>query len=603
MLEKNSKTVRIGCASGFWGDSAVGAPQLVRSDGLDYLVFDYLAELTMSILARARVRDAGAGYAGDFVTVAMKSVIGEIAARGIRVVSNAGGVNPSACAAALRACADEAGVALKITTVEGDDLLGRAEAFRADGVTEMFSGAPFPDELMSVNAYFGAFPIASALDAGAQIVITGRCVDSALALGPLIHEFGWRADDFDALAAGSLIGHILECGAQATGGLHTDWARVADWPTIGYPIAECAADGSFILTKPDATGGLIEPQVVSEQMLYEVGDPGAYLLPDVSCDFTQVAMEPAGKDRVRVSGARGNPPSDSYKVSATYLDGYRATAMLTIIGREARAKAERTADAILTRVRQIFRARNLADFSATDIEVLGAEAAYGPHSRALDAREVVLKLAVAHPDKAALEIFGREVSPAGTSWAPGTTGFSGRPRAQPKVAMFSFLAPKETAMPRLTVDEQALAFDAPNTGALPKPALAATYGNDLPQVPEGARIAVPLIALAYARSGDKGDSANIGVIARRPEFIALIREEVTPARVKDYFAPLVGGTVERFDVPGIGAFNFLLTQALGGGGMASLRNDPFGKGFAQILLDLPVPTPEAWVEEFGLERV
>ena len=581
----------------------MGAPQLVRSDGLDYLVFDYLAELTMSILARARVRDAGAGYAGDFVTVAMKSVIGEIAARGIRVVSNAGGVNPSACAAALRACADEAGVALKITTVEGDDLLDRADDFRADGVTEMFSGAPFPDELMSVNAYFGAFPIASALDAGAQIVITGRCVDSALALGPLIHEFGWRSDDFDALAAGSLIGHILECGAQATGGLHTDWASVADWPTIGYPIAECAADGSFILTKPDATGGLIEPQVVSEQMLYEVGDPGAYLLPDVSCDFTQVAMEPAGKDRVRVSGARGNPPSDSYKVSATYLDGYRATAMLTIIGREARAKAERTADAILTRVRQIFRARNLADFSATDIEVLGAEAAYGPHSRALETREVVLKLAVAHPDKAALEIFGREVSPAGTSWAPGTTGFSGRPRAQPKVAMFSFLAPKETAMPRLTVDEQALDFDAPTTGALPKPALAATYGNDLPQVPEGARIAVPLIALAYARSGDKGDSANIGVIARRPEFIALIREEVTPARVKDYFAHLVEGTVERFDVPGIGAFNFLLTQALGGGGMASLRNDPLGKGFAQILLDLPVPTPEAWVEEFGLERV
>ncbi|MCZ6862171.1 MAG: DUF1446 domain-containing protein, partial [Alphaproteobacteria bacterium] len=550
----------------------MGAPQLVRSEGLDYLIFDYLAELTMSILARARARDAGAGYAGDFVSVAMKSVIGEIAARGIRVVSNAGGVNPSACAAALRACADEAGVALKITTVEGDDLLGRADDFRADGVTEMFSGAPFPDELMSVNAYFGAFPIASALDAGAQIVITGRCVDSALALGPLIHEFGWRADDFDALAAGSLIGHILECGAQATGGLHTDWASVADWPAIGYPIAECTADGSFFLTKPDATGGLIEPQVVSEQMLYEVGDPGAYLLPDVSCDFTQVAMEPAGKDRVRVSGARGNPPSDSYKVSATYLDGYRATAMLTIIGREAKAKAERTADAILTRVRRIFRARNLADFSATDIEVLGAEAAYGPHSRALDAREIVLKLAVAHPDKAALEIFGREVSPAGTSWAPGTTGFSGRPKAQPKVAMFSFLAPKETAMPRLTVDEQARAFDAPTTGALPKPALAATYGNDLHQVPEGARIAVPLIALAYARSGDKGDSANIGVIARRPEFIALIHEEVTPARVKDYFAHLVEGTVERFDVPGIGAFNFLLTQALGGGGMASLRN-------------------------------
>ena len=580
----------------------VAAPQLVESGKLDYLVFDYLAELTMSILARARARDAGAGYAGDFVTVAMKSVIGEIAARGIRVVSNAGGVNPSACAAALRACADEAGVALKIATIEGDDLLDRAGEFRQRGVTEMFSGAPFPDELMSVNAYFGAFPIAGALDAGAQIVITGRCVDSALALGPLIHEFGWRAEDLDHLAAGSLVGHILECGAQATGGLHTDWTRVADWPGIGYPIAECASDGSFVVTKPEATGGLVEPQVISEQMLYEVGDPGAYLLPDVSCDFTHVTMEAAGRERVAVSGARGNPPPESYKVSATYLDGYRATAMLTIIGREAGAKAERTADAILTRVRRIFRARNLADFSATDVEILGAEAAYGPHGRAQEAREVVLKLAVAHRDKSALEIFSREISPAGTSWAPGTTGFSGRPKAQPKVAMFSFLARKETATPRLTVDGRALAFEAPTAGALPKPAPAASYGSDPPQMPAGRRIDVPLIALAYARSGDKGDSANIGVIARRPEFIALIGEEVTAERVKAYFAHLVKGTVERFDVPGIGAFNFLLTQALGGGGMASLRNDPLGKGFAQILLDFPVPTPEAWVEEFALKR-
>jgi hypothetical protein len=301
-------------------------------------------------------------------------------------------------------------------------------------------------------------------------------------------------------------------------------------------------------------------------------------------------------------GARGNAPPARYKVSATYSDGYRATAMLTIIGRQARAKAERTADAILTRVRQIFRAHNLADFSATDIEVLGAEAAYGPHGRARDCREVVLKLAVAHPDRAALEIFSREISPAGTSWAPGTTGFSGRPKAQPKVAMFSFLAAKETATARLAVDGQTVAFEPPAAGALPKPAPAASYGDDLPQAPAGPRIAVPLMALAYARSGDKGDSANIGVIARRREFIALIRDQVTPERVKDYLGHLVMGTVERFDVPGIGAFNFLLTQALGGGGMASLRNDPLGKGFAQILLDFPVPTPQAWVEEFGLER-
>jgi len=599
------KIVRIGCASGFWGDSAVAAPQLVRGAEIDYLIFDYLAEVTMSILARARAKDPSAGYATDFVTVAMKSVIRDLAEKKIRVVSNAGGMNPRACAQAVEALAAEAGVTLKVAAVEGDDLLDRVEALKAAGVTEMFSGTAFPEEgVMSANAYLGAFPIAAALADGADIVITGRAVDSAMALGPLVHEFGWRPDDLDALAQGSLAGHVLECGAQATGGLHTDWEEVPDWPGIGYPIAECEAGGAFTVTKPAGTGGLVAPQVVAEQMLYEVGDPASYILPDVVCDFTGVAIEAAGEARVRVSGAKGRAATDSYKVSATYLDGYRATGMLTIIGRDAARKAERTAEAVLARSRAIFRHRNLGDFSDTHTEILGAESAYGPHARAgaRASREAVMRLTVAHPERKALEIFAGEIAPAGTSWSPGSTGFSGRPRVQPKVRLFSFLIPKAEIGVRITAAGQSreLALETGDNGTSEEAPVRA-YGDDLPPVPAGARVEVPLFALAWGRSGDKGDSANIGIIARDPAFVPLIREEVTAARVKDYLAYMVEGTVERFDVPGIGGFNFLLTQALGGGGMASLRNDPLAKGLAQILLDLPVRVPAEWVEAYTLD--
>ena len=599
----SEKIVRIGCASGFWGDSAVAAPQLVRGAEIDYLIFDYLAEVTMSILARARAQDPSAGYATDFVTVAMKSVIHDLAAKNIRVVSNAGGMNPRACAAAVEALAADAGVALKVAAVEGDDLLDRIEALKTAGVAEMFSGAAFPGGVMSINAYLGAFPIAAALADGADIVITGRAVDSAMALGPLIHEFGWGPDDLDALAQGSLAGHILECGAQATGGLHTDWEEVPDWPGIGYPIAECEAGGAFTVTKPAGTGGLVAPQIVAEQMLYEVGDPAHYILPDVVCDFTGVAMAQAGDQRVRVSGAKGHAATGSYKVSATHLDGYRATGMLTIIGRDAARKAERTAEAVLARSRAIFRHMNLGDFSDMHTEILGAESAYGPHARpgARATREAVMRLTVAHPERKALEIFAGEIAPAGTSWSPGSTGFSGRPRVQPKVRLFSFLIPKAEVGVRITAAGQSRDV-ALETGAdgTPGEAPVRMYGDDLPAVPAGARAEVPLFALAWGRSGDKGDAANIGIIARDRAFVPLIRDEVTAARVKDYLAYMVDGTVERFDVPGIDGFNFLLSQALGGGGMASLRNDPLAKGLAQILLDLPVSVPTEWIEAYGL---
>ena len=589
-----SKVVRIGGASGFWGDSSVGAPQLVRLGQVDYLVFDYLAELTMSILAAARAKDPGLGYATDFVNVTMKTILHDVVTQGIRVVSNAGGVNPQACADAIAALAAGQGLHLKIAVVQGDDVMPLIPQLRTEGVSELQSGGPLPDKVLTANAYLGALPIKEALDAGAQVVVTGRCVDSAVTLGTLMHEFRWAAHDYDRLAQGSLAGHIIECGCQATGGLHTDWESVPDWAHIGYPVVECHEDGSFVATKPAGTGGLVNTAVIAEQMLYEIGDPQRYLLPDVICDFSQVRLEQAGEQRVRVSGARGLAPGPAYKVSSTYMDGFRCSAQLTIVGVDAARKARRTGEAILERTRELFGQHEIADYTRTHLEVLGSEEGnFGPQARTLGVREAVLRLAVMHRQKAALELFAREVAPAGTSWSPGTTGADGRPRPSPAIKQFAFLLDKGRVTPQVIVGDKAWPVAVPAGEPLspaPPPGAAPARAS----TPDGPWIEVPLIRLAWGRSGDKGDSSNIGIIARRPEWLPLLREELTEERVARWLAHLVQGSVTRFDVPGIHAMNFLCTRALDGGGMASLRNDPLGKGMAQILLTMPMRVPASW---------
>jgi hypothetical protein len=602
-----SKVVRIGGASGFWGDSSVGAPQLVAAGHVDYLVFDYLAELTMSILAAARGKDPELGYATDFVTVTMKAILREVVDQGIRVISNAGGINPQACARAIAVLAAEQGIHVKIAVVRGDDVMGLIPELREQGVREMQSGAALPARVLTANAYLGALPVKQALDGGAQIVITGRCVDSAVTLGALMHEFRWAADDYDRLAQGSLAGHIIECGCQATGGLHTDWEAVLDWAHIGYPVLECHSDGGFIVTKPPDTGGLVTTAVIGEQMLYEIGDPRRYLLPDVSCDFSEVKLEQVGEHRVRVRGARGLAPGPAYKVSSTYVDGFRCSAQLTIVGMDAARKARRTGEAILERTRGLLAQLELSDYSRTHIEVIGSEEGnFGPHARTRDVREAVLRVAVMHPQKAALELFAREVAPAGTSWSPGTTGADGRPRPTPAIKQFAFLLDKSRVEPHVLIGEQVKPVEVPTgqTGVPPPSVTPQTVRAELagasPSTSSGRTapadlIEVPLIRVAWGRSGDKGDSSNIGIIARRPEWLALLREQLTEERVAQWLAHLVRGSVTRFDVPGIHAMNFLCTQALDGGGMASLRNDPLGKGMAQILLAMPVRVPREWL--------
>ena len=586
----DERSVRIGSASGFWGDTASAAPALVRGGNVEYLVFDYLAEVTMSILAAQKAKDANAGYATDFVHVTMKALLPELKARGIRVVANAGGVNPIACRDALAKVAADLGIELSIGVVLGDDLSARADEFRGRGITEMFSAAAFPQRTASINAYLGALPIARALDAGCEVVITGRCVDSAVTLGVLVHEFGWDSGDYDRLAQGSLAGHLVECGAQCTGGLYTDWEAVPDWDVIGFPIVEARADGRFAVTKVEGSGGLVSPATVAEQMLYEIGDPRAYHMPDVACDFTGVRFEQAGPDRVLVSGAKGRPPTDTYKVSATFMDGFRNTAFLTIAGEQAAAKARRTGEALFKRIARMLAEAGLPAFAEQRIEVIGAEDMYGAHARPAS-REVVLKMAVKTPSKAAAELFAREFAASATSMAPGTTGLvGGRPTPVPVIRLFSFLIPKREVPVALCIGDAEVPVAIPTDGGFDARTLGPALRYGSAPAFEGFD-SVPLIRLAHGRSGDKGDKANIGIIARRPEYLPLLNHWLTPERVAAHFAHNRPSRVERFDLPGTNAINFLLHDVLGGGGMASLRTDNLAKCYCQVLLCMEVPVP------------
>jgi Acyclic terpene utilisation family protein AtuA len=591
-----SKVVRIAGACGFWGDSAIALPQLLR-EPLDYVTFDFLAEITMSIMARARATDPTAGYASDFIDTIGRHAV-QLVAQNVKVIANAGGVNPLACARSLEQRLAATGVQLKVGVVVGDDLLDRAAQWRAEGLREMFTGAPIPERLLSLNAYLGAEPIAAALAAGADIVVTGRCVDSALTLGACLHEFGWGRQDLDCLAGGSLAGHIVECGAQATGGIHTDWEQTGDWTNIGYPIVEISRDGRFTLTKPRNTGGLVSVGTAAEQMIYEIGDPTAYVLPDVVCDFSQVKIRESGPHCVHFSGARGRPPTPTYKASATWSDGFRVGAYFMIAGMDAAAKADKVADAVFRRSAELIHEQHLPPFTEISHEVIGSEMSYGPASRARGTREVMLKLAARNPAPRALDILVREFTSAGTSMAPGFTGMGGnRPKVMPVIRLSSFLIPKAEVDVHVLLGETSRPLaDACGRGeALVNPPAQSQTASEAPLAP--ASEYVPLVRLAWGRSGDKGNFANIGIISRRPEYLPYIRAALTPRAVATVFAHYLEGPVERFDLPGTHAINFLLHDVLGGGGTASLRNDPQGKAYAQILLEYPIPVPAGLLQD------
>ncbi|HMV32435.1 MAG: acyclic terpene utilization AtuA family protein [Gemmatimonadales bacterium] len=451
------RIVRVAAGQGFWGDWLEAPVRQVQGGPIDYLMMDYLAEVTMSIMQKQKSRDPRYGYARDFVPL-MERILPDIAAKGIKVTSNAGGVNPRACAEAVREAARKLGLSerVRIALVSGDDILPRLDELLAKGhaLRDLDTGRPLTDirdQVLSANAYLGMAPMVEALRRGAQVVITGRVTDTGLTLGPLFHEFGWDPQDWDKVAAGTVAGHIIECGAQSSGGnLLRDWRKVKGLANPGFPIVEARADGSFTVTKHPGTGGVVNLASVTEQLVYEMGDPHTYITPDGIADFTTIQLKAAGRDRVRVSGIRGRPRTDMLKVSIAYFYGYKAVGTLVYSWPEAYDKA-RAADRIL---RQRLDDLGLR-FEQVLTEYVGVDATHGPLAGPPhpDTPEVQLRVGVRGPDKAAVERFTREIAPLVLTGPPSVTGFAGgRPEVQEVVAYWPALIDRTEIEPHVRVE-------------------------------------------------------------------------------------------------------------------------------------------------------
>lgn len=590
-----SNVIRIGNAQAFWGDrSRAAAEMLAREPDLDYLTLDYLAEVSMSILATQRDRDRSAGYARDFLDVIRS--LGPYWASGgrCRLITNAGGLNPESCAEACRAELEAAGCdGLKIATVTGDDVLEtlRQSADSPDAATlfrHLDTGASITDvldRLVTANAYVGAAPIVEALAQGADIVITGRTADPSLTVAACAHHFGWADDDWSRLAGATVAGHLIECGTQVTGGISTDWLALPNLEAIGYPIVEVADDGSCIVTKPRGTGGRVTEQTVKEQLLYEIGDPAHYLSPDVTVSFLTLDVADLGDDRVRVSGATGSPPPSTLKVSATYRDGYRAAGTLTVIGRDAETKARRTAGIVLRRVTE-------AGYQLRDalIECLGcgdSVAGVVATSRDVATWEVVLRVGVEAAERDAVECFSRELMPLVTAGPQGVCGYAdGRPRVQPVIRYWPCLIERALVSSRVAIiSTKATAASTKHSApSLPLAADRPATGMVNPVNAKAVDRPRTLYDIAYARSGDKGINANVGIIARASEHYDFLVDWLTADRVAAFFEPLGVDSVVRFELPNLGALNFILHGVL----RRRLRTDAQGKALGQALLEMPL---------------
>lgn len=574
-------------ASGFWGDEGGAIARQIRGGHVDYLTMDYLAEITMIILAKQKAKSEDAGFARDFVQY-LRPLMQEIADKGITVIANAGGINPGACARALEAAAADAGVTLPVAIVDGDDLQSRLPELVAGGCEfpHLDSGAPIGDlmaKVNSANAYIGARPIAAALAKGARIVVTGRTYDAASVLAPMVHEFGWSWEDYDRLAAGLLAGHLIECGAQVTGGNYTRWEEVPSYEDFGFPLVECSPDGSFVLTKHPGTGGLVSCRTAAEQVVYEIGDPRFYPSTDVVADFTSFRMEEIGPNRVSIRGVRGRMPTDTLKVSMTYEAGMKASAMVVVSGPDAVRKAERFGEIFWSRVK--------GDFEETRTEYLGYNACWGESAApAVAPNEIALKFGCRSFDKKSMESFARELAGIALAGPPGICGAGGRPTPQAAYGYWPALVPRSLITQRLFFDGKSEEFpcDQGPCSPIERPA----EGPE-PACVNGSRVRVPLGRIAHARSGDKGDVCNIGVIALRPEFFPEILREVTAEKVADFYRSLAKGKVTRYRLDNLCALNFTMQQALGGGGTLSLQLDNQGKTASQGLLTMEIEVAES----------
>lgn len=617
--------LRIANAGGYWGDDPYALRRQVLGElDIDYVSIDFLAEITMSILNKQYQRNPEAGYARDFVTQ-IAPLLGEIRSRGIRVITNAGGVNPEGCARALFAAAQQQGVSLKIAVVSGDNIADRIADLRRQGVdlSNMETGESLDENkqaVLSANVYFGALPVVEALGHEPDIVLSGRVTDTGITLAALIHEFGWSADDYDRLAHGIVGAHLIECGAQATGGNFTDWTKVPSFENLGFPILEFESTGSFVVTKHPGSGGLVSLQTVREQFVYEMGEPHNYVTPDVIADFTTMTLSEDGDNRVRVSGATGREPTDELKVSMALEGGYKSSGAIIVSGPDAGDKARCFADVFWARCDDELSRAGLSAFSATQTERVGDDATHRhltPRYHPFQVTEVLLRLGARDDGadaKAKLQIFRKLLPSLILSGPAGVAVTGGAPVISQVVRYWPTLIPQAVAPSQFAlwtnhegrVDEVYTSerLHWPETGGRIDQADVPGSADDNDEravfgdTDDGnaETIEVPLMAIAHARSGDKGDMANVGLIGRSAECYLWLRRHVSAELVQGWFGAIVRGEVRRFAVPNLWALNFLLDESLGGGGTVSLHIDAQGKTYSQALLRCRVDVPRGLLD-------
>jgi len=591
-----SQMIRVGNAQAFWGDRPSAAKELLTQvPDLDYLTMDYLAEVSMSILAMQRERSPNTGFPKDFVEVVRGLAPYWMHGGQCKLIANAGGLNPLACAQACQAALEQIGCrSLKIGVVSGDDVLELLKSSEnLDRFTNIDSREPLSvvkDRLVTANAYLGCTGIVDALKMGSDIVITGRVADPSMVLAACMHRFAWKADSWDQLAAGTLAGHLLECGTHITGGISTDWLGLKHPENIGFPIAEISQAGDLVITKSQSSGGCVTVETVKEQLLYEIADPARYISPDVIVSFLGLKVEQISTDRVSVRGVSGLPKTDMLKVSATYRDGYRAAGNLTIIGQQAVTKGKICGEIVLKRLEQ-----SGWEYSQSVVECLGSGnsiPAIETSNTNPDSFETVLRIAVESPFKEAVEAFSKELIPLVTAGPQGTTGYAqGRPSVQPVFRYWPCLIPSklvQTTVQAITTKEHKIGDKqwtwpvAPTTIQIPHSFDSLEASG--PMLQNTNQLPKRLILVAYGRSGDKGSNANIGILARNPEHYPWLKTWLTSDRVKNYFEKMGVQQVDRFEVPNLHGLNFVLHGIL----RCSIRNDAQGKGLAQALLAIEI---------------
>lgn len=595
--------IRIGNAGGYWGDDPTVLQRQVEGGKLDYITMDFLAEVTMSIMQKQRARNNDLGYARDFLGM-LEPILKKIVADNTKIITNAGGVNPVACAKAIYELGKSQDLDLKIAIVHGDDIMADVDNLMSQGAkfTNMEDGRDFSEvkeNIESANIYFGATAVVEALKHNPDIIITGRVTDTGITIAPMIHEFGWDPKDWNKIASGTVAGHLLECGAQASGGNFTDWEKVDSFDEVGYPIAEVYPDGSFVLTKHENTGGLVSVDTAREQLFYEMGNPKAYITPDVIVDFSTITLADDGKNRVKVTGVIGVEPTPFYKVSMAYRDGFKSIGSIMISGPNARKKSEKFAEIFWNKVG--------TDFIETGTEYIGHDACHRSMGHQADGTEILLRLGARAHDKDALRRFGKMIPSLILCGPPGVAVIGGVPKAAEVVSYWPALIDKNLVHPKVSLFDGNLGEDTvvkeTPFGNFDVTELKTEFAESVTEDVESALSKtsnpnlVPISEIALGRSGDKGDMANIGVIARSPKAYEFLKSYLTPQLVKNWFQELCYGKVTRFELDRLRGLNFLLDQSLGGGGTQTLRTDAQGKTFSHALLRQRIEVPQDVLDE------